>query len=182
MSKPPPKKAGTTTPSQQKTVGCKTYQTRLTAATSQANKKADAQSKDTGQRGEKCAGPGSDVAEKLNTDDPGEPPNTPLSTVANALARIVQEEQLEPSAVRRLEEIIGFAREAEAEEWRMDNAPGAPIKVSTIRHVIHQDLEHMYDGLVKQILGAQETARAAVMSSTDKVIKEMGESTAIAKD
>ena len=178
MSKPPPKKAGATTPSQQKPVCPKTYQTRLTTAAAQASK----QSEQSIQHKNAEATIPTGAAAKADAADATVPPSTPLNTIASQLANIVKEEKLETSAVKRLEELITYAKQMGAEEWRRGNSPDVQAKVSTIRHAIKQDLVHMYTDLVKHIVGVQETASAAVSSSTEKVLKEVGESAALAKD
>ena len=178
MSKPPPKKAGATTPSQQKPVCPKTYQTRLTTATAQASKHPE---QSTHHKNAEATTP-LGMAAKADEADATAPPSTPLSTIASQLANIVKEEKLETSAVKRLEELISYAKQMEAEEWRRGNSPDVQAKVSTICHAIKQDLVHMYTDLVKHIVGAQETASAAISSSTEKVLKEVGESAALAKD
>jgi len=134
------------------------------------------------------------VAEEKNPNDmvvgddvaddtvPRLPPVAPLRTIADKLASIIRDEKLETSAVRRLEELINFARVTEAEEWRSGTDPEAQAKVSTIRYAVRQDLEYMYADLVKHIIGAQETASAVGSTSTEKVPKEVGESAALAKD
>ena len=153
MSKPPLKKAGATTPSQQKLVCPKTYQTRLTTAAAQASKQPE---QSIQQKNAEVTIP-LDAAAKADVADNTAPPSTPLNTIAIQLANIVKEEKLETSAVKRLEELITYAKQMEAEEWQRGNSPDVQAKVSTIRHAIKQDLVHMYTDLVKHIVGAQET-------------------------
>lgn len=185
MSRPPPKKAvGVPTPPQQKTVGSKVYQTRLTTATAQANKRSEPDrqaSLDAGSNtnnGEKNV----DVAAKEQADVIDNPPITPLRIIADELACITQEEAVDSPTRKCIEALIEYARATEAEERQLEAAPEGQAKVSTLRYAIRKDMQCMFEGLVKHIRGAQEILYAAMQSSMDKVLKEVGESAALAKD
>jgi len=163
------KATGVPTLVQQKTVGNKVYQTRLTTATAQASKHIKHISQPS-------SGDGTSEIDVAN------PLFTLLSNIADELACITQEESLKPSVKKRLEELAEYARDSEAEKRRLEDALKGQVKVSAFCYVIRQDLERMFDGLVKHINGAQGTLNTAVQSNADKVLKEVEESVALAKD
>jgi len=86
---------------------------------------------------------------------------------------------MEAKAKRNIKEIIKYARETG------DRVVAAKqdenMKVSAIHKAVKLDLVHMYNSLIEQTNGIQETINAT-LTNTDKVLKEVEESKATALD
>src|SRR6267142_3515503 len=120
-----------------------------------------------------------DAAVKAPVNEEATFPASSLHKIADTLSHIIREDKMEAKAKRNIKEIIKYAREtgdrvvvAEQDE---------NMKVSAIRKAVKLDLVHMYNSLIEQTNGIQETVNAT-LTNTDKVVKEAEESKATALD
>jgi len=86
---------------------------------------------------------------------------------------------MDAKARRSIEETVKFAKEAgdRAASAEQSNS----TKVSAIHKAVKTDLVHMYNSLIEQMNGIQETSNTT-LTNTDKVVKEIEESKAMTMD